>query len=87
MPCIKALLTRIPVSIVANTAVVEPSLDQQVAYIAVVLGVHLDQVMLAFAFADLSLGKTISTDIVVTTIAFLAVCVGTADHLVANVAF
>ncbi|KAF5987208.1 hypothetical protein FCOIX_1063 [Fusarium coicis] len=54
---IKVLLTRIPIPVVANTAVVRPALDQEIAHIAVVLGIHLDQVMLALAFADFSLGK------------------------------
>lgn len=85
--CIKALLTRIPISIIANTTIVEPSIDQEVAHVAVVLGIHLDQVMLALAFTDLSLGKTITADIVVTTVALLAVCVGTAYDLIADVAF
>lgn len=84
--CIEALLTRIPIPIVANTAVVKPSLDQEVAHITVVLGIHLDQVMLALAFADFSLGKAISADIVVAAVALLAVCVGSADYLVADVA-
>lgn len=83
---IKALLTSIPIPIVANTAVVKPSFDQEVAHIAVVLGIHLDQVMLALAFAGFSLGKAISTDIVVAAIALLTVCVGSADYLVADVA-
>lgn len=84
--CVEALLTRIPISIVANTAVVKPSLDQEIAHITVVLGIHLDQVMLALAFADFSLGKAISADIVVAAIALLAVRVGSADYLVADVA-
>jgi len=42
--------------------------------------------MLSLSFTDFSLGKTASADIVVAAIAFLAVCVGTADYLVADVA-
>lgn len=87
IPCVETLLTRIPISIVANTAVVKPSLDQEVAHITVVLGIHLDHVMLALAFSDFSLGQAISTDIVVAAIALLAVRVGPADYLVADVAF
>lgn len=87
IPCVETLLTSIPIPIVANTAVVKPSLDQQVAHVTVVFGIHLDQVMLSLTFADFSLGKAISTDIVVAAIALLAVRVGTADYLVADVAF
>lgn len=83
---VKAPLTRIPIAIIADSAVVELALDQDIADIAVILGVHLDKAMLPLAIAGLSLRETVATDIVVAAVAFLAVCVGTADGLIANIA-
>jgi hypothetical protein len=70
----------------AYPAVVKLALDQDVADIAVVLGVHLDEVMLPFSIACLSLRETVTTNVVVAIVALLAVRVGTADGLVADVA-
>lgn len=83
---VKASLARIPIAIIADTAVVKLALDQHVANVAVILGIHLDKAMLSLAIACLSLRKTVAADVVVAAVAFLAVRVGTTDGLVADVA-
>ena len=83
---IKTPLARIPIAIIADSAVVELALDQNVADIAVILGIHLDKVMFSLAIACLSLGETVPTNVVIAAVAFLTVRVGTADGLIADVA-
>jgi len=86
IPLVKAPLTRIPIAIVADSAVVKLALDQDIADIAVILGIHFDKAMLSLAIACLSLRETIATDVVVAAVALLAVRVRTADGLIAYVA-
>lgn len=82
---VKASLARIPIAIVAYPAVVKLTLDQDVADIAVILGIHLDKTMLAFSITYLSLRKTITTNIVVAVVTLLAVRVGAAYRLIADI--
>ena len=83
---VKTSLTGIPIAIIANSAVVKLALDQDIADIAVILGIHLNKAMLSLAIARLSLGETVATNVVVAAVALLTVRVGTADGLVANIA-
>ena len=83
---VKAPFTGIPIAIIADSAVVKLALDQHVADVAVIFGIHLDKAMLSLAVACLSLRETIATDVVVAAVALLAVRIGTADGLVADVA-
>jgi hypothetical protein len=83
---VKTPLTRIPIAIIADSAVIKLALDQDVADIAVILGIHLNKAMLPLAIACLSLRETVATDVIVAAVALLAMRVGTADGLVADVA-
>lgn len=83
---VKAPLTRVPIAIIANSAVVKLALDQDIANIAVILGIHLNKAMLPLSIACLSLRETVPTNVVVAAVALLTVRVGTADGLVANIA-
>ncbi|CAG1964608.1 unnamed protein product [Fusarium graminearum] len=85
MAMIKAPLACSPIAIIANTAEVKLALDRDIADIAVALGIHLDEAVLALSITGLSLCKTIATDIIVAAVAFLAVRVGSAYRLIAYI--
>lgn len=87
VPLVQASLADVPIGIVAPRAVVELSYDALVTNVAIVLWVYFDEVVLPFAIACLALSQTVTTDVVVTGIALLAVSIWTANNLIADVAF
>lgn len=80
-------LADVPIRIIAPRAVVELPNDALIADVTVILWVHFDEVVLSSAVTSLTLGQTVSTDIVVASVAFLAVSVWATDDLIADVAF
>lgn len=87
IPFVDTPLARIPVSIVAPSAVIKLSPNHLITYITGVLGIHLDQIVFTISFACLSLGNTVTANVPVAGSAFLAVSIRAADILVTNVAF